>query len=40
VVKSRTTGITTAEVGLLDKGKSDAQKEANAAKRVGHNIIK
>jgi len=40
VVKSHSSGITTAEVGLLDKGKSDAQKEANAARRVGHNIIK
>jgi len=40
VIKTRNVGITTSDVGLLDKGKLDAQKEANSAKRVGHNIIK
>jgi len=40
VVKTNETGTTTAHLGLLDKDKSSVQKEASAARKQGHNIIK
>jgi len=40
VIKTKETGTRTAELGLLDKPKIDAQKEVSSAKKVGHNIIK
>jgi hypothetical protein len=40
VIKTSETGTTTSHLGLLDKDKSAVQKEASAAKKQGHNIIK
>jgi len=40
VIKTQNSGTATASLGLLEKGKSDEQKEANSARRIAHNIIK
>jgi len=40
VVRSKQSGTAMASLGKLDAGKADAQKDANAARRQGHNIIK
>jgi len=40
VIKTKETGTATSDLGLLDKPKLDAQKDASSAKKQGHNIIK
>jgi hypothetical protein len=40
VVKTSDTGTTTSGLSLFDKDKSEIQKDASAARKMGHNIIK